>query len=357
MSSAPDRSGPTPRSFWRPAWDRVRTNVWSALQQAAAAGLAWVLAEWLVAGDHHPFFAPIAAVVALNTGFGVRGVQAVNLLTGTLIGIIVGASTVWPVGVPSLALVVATLVAVLIAVAMGAARVTIAQAAAAAILTVTIPYGGDGGAQRLFDAALGVGVALVFSQLLFPTHPLRLLSRAEHTLVFHLHRLLVRTAHVATRRDEARVEVQDALVSTHTAIADLESARSAALDIVRHTLRGVYLRRRTRTRVAAAGPLEGVAVMCTLVATTVLSAPEESQEALASVVSDIAEMFARVAQARSIDGTWGAAAFWDAAALRAEELHEALPGLRRRLADSGPETDAAISAIDILCDTLGRTTR
>ena len=335
----------------------MRTNVWSVLQQSAAAGLAWVLAGWLVEGDHHPFFAPIAAVVALNTGFGVRGVQAVNLLTGTLIGIVVGASAVWLVSAPSLALVVATLVAMLIAVAVGAARVTIAQAAAAAILTVTIPYGGDGGPQRLFDAALGVGVALVFSQLVFPTHPLRLLSQAEHALAFHLHRLLARTAHVADQRDDGQSEVQDALVSTHTAIADLESARSAALHIVDRTLRGVYLRRRTRTRVEAAGPLEGVAVMCTLVATTVLSAPEESQEALASVVSDIAEVFARVAQTRSIDGTWGAAAFWDAAALRAEELHGALPGLRRRLADSGPETDAAISAIDILCDTLRRTAK
>ncbi|WP_160049264.1 aromatic acid exporter family protein [Nocardiopsis sp. JB363] len=355
MSSAPDRSGPTPRSFWRPAWDRVRTNVWSVLQQSAAAGLAWALAGWLVEGDHHPFFAPIAAVVALNTGFGVRGVQAVNLLTGTLIGIVVGASAVWLVSAPSMALVVATLVAMLIAVAVGAARVTIAQAAAAAILTVTIPYGGDGGPQRLFDAALGVGVALVFSQLVFPTHPLRLLSQAEHALAFHLHRLLARTAHVADQRDDAQSEVQDALVSTHTAIADLESARSAALHIVDRTLRGVYLRRRTRTRVEAAGPLEGVAVMCTLVATTVLSAPEGSQTVLASVVRDIADVFARVAQAPPTDGTWGAAAFWDAAALRAEELHETLPGLRTHLADSGPETDAAISAIGILCETLRRT--
>ena len=335
----------------------MRTNAWSVLQQSAAAGLAWILAEWLVAGDHHPFFAPIAAVVALNPGFGVRGVQAVNLLTGTLIGIIVGASAVWLISTPSLGLVVATLIATLVAVAVGAARVTIAQAAAAAILTVTIPYGGDGGPQRLFDAALGAGVALVFSQLLFPTHPLRLLSQAEHELVFHLHRLLVRTAHVADRRDDAQSEVQDALVSTHTAIADLESARSAALDIVDRTLRGVYLRQRTRTRVAAAGPLEGVAVMCTLVATTVLSAPGKSQTALAAVVREVADVFARVAEARSTDGAWGAAAFWDAAALRAEELRETLPGLRRRLEDSGPETDAAISAIDILCDTLRRTAK
>jgi uncharacterized membrane protein YgaE (UPF0421/DUF939 family) len=38
---------------------------------------------------------------------------------------------------------------------------------------------GEAGTQRLVDALIGVGVALMFSQVLFSPEPLRLLRRAE----------------------------------------------------------------------------------------------------------------------------------------------------------------------------------
>ena len=49
---------------------------------------AWVIAKHVV--DHHePFFAPIAAVVALNAPLGERGLNAVRLLEGVVVGIVV----------------------------------------------------------------------------------------------------------------------------------------------------------------------------------------------------------------------------------------------------------------------------
>ncbi|MER6922204.1 aromatic acid exporter family protein, partial [Streptomyces spiralis] len=65
------------------AWGRVTADIWPVVQQTAAASAAWLIARHLV--DHRlPFFAPIAAVVALNAARGERGVNAVRLLLGVV---------------------------------------------------------------------------------------------------------------------------------------------------------------------------------------------------------------------------------------------------------------------------------
>ena len=51
---------------------RVAEDAWLLLQTTAAATLAWVIAKFVF--DHpEPFFAPVAAVVALNTSLGEGG--------------------------------------------------------------------------------------------------------------------------------------------------------------------------------------------------------------------------------------------------------------------------------------------
>src|SRR5699024_5898544 len=59
----------------------------------------------------------------------------------------------------------------------GGSRLTIAKAAASAVLTISV-IGGSTGWERLADALVGAGVALVFTQVLFTPNPLRLLRRA-----------------------------------------------------------------------------------------------------------------------------------------------------------------------------------
>ena len=62
---------------------------WPLLQGTAAATLAWVIARYGL--DHQqPFFAPVAAVIALNASLGERGVNAVRLLQGVVTGIVAG---------------------------------------------------------------------------------------------------------------------------------------------------------------------------------------------------------------------------------------------------------------------------
>ena len=66
---------------------RLGAHAWPLLQGTAAATAAWVIARRL--GDHRdPFFAPIAAVVALNASRGERGANAVRMLVGVVVGIV-----------------------------------------------------------------------------------------------------------------------------------------------------------------------------------------------------------------------------------------------------------------------------
>ena len=74
----------------RRALRRVADDAWPLLQATAAATLAWVIAKYVLDHDE-PFFAPVAAVIALNATTGERGLNAVRLLQGVVVGIVVGA--------------------------------------------------------------------------------------------------------------------------------------------------------------------------------------------------------------------------------------------------------------------------
>jgi uncharacterized membrane protein YgaE (UPF0421/DUF939 family) len=54
-----------------------------------AAGIAWFLTH-TVLGHPQPFFAPIAAVVALAKDVGGRGIQATEMLVGVALGVATG---------------------------------------------------------------------------------------------------------------------------------------------------------------------------------------------------------------------------------------------------------------------------
>ena len=69
--------------------------------------------------------------------------------------------------------------------ALSQERIVIVQAAGSAILTVAVA-GGTAGLNRLLDAGIGVGVALVFSQIFFSPEPVRMLRRAESNALAEL---------------------------------------------------------------------------------------------------------------------------------------------------------------------------
>lgn len=212
-----------------------RASVWLLLQQTAAAVLAWLIATTIV-GHEAPFFAPIAAVVALNATLGERGLNALRMLLGVGVGIAVGEVTIALLGRGYGRLAIATFSAMVIARALNVNRIVIAQGAASAILTVVALEGRQVGFDRLIDAFVGGGIALVFTQVLFAPEPVRLLREAEAAGLAAVARSLHVTAQ-ALHGDDARL-VERALhrmQGVRNQLVDVERTRLASSRVRRHS--------------------------------------------------------------------------------------------------------------------------
>jgi hypothetical protein len=274
---------------------RLGAHAWPLLQGTAAATAAWVLARRLA--DHpDPFFAPIAAVVALNASRGERGSNAVRLLVGVVVGIVAGELTVGALGGGYGTLALATFAAMAVAVALGGARITIGQAASSAILTVAVADG-QAGPQRLVDALIGAGTALVFSQLLFSPEPVALLRRAESAALEDMGDGLELTARALEGDDEELAEqALSSMRNLPDRLAEVSRMRRASRRVVRHSLAW-------RTRKAPvvrerenAGHLDLLGGSCLMLTRTMLAmdAPDRRRLApsvreLAGALSDLAE--------------------------------------------------------------------
>jgi uncharacterized membrane protein YgaE (UPF0421/DUF939 family) len=217
-----------------PALRRTAAAGWPILQQTAAAASAWTIAVYALHRPS-PFFAPIAAVVGLNATLGRRGSNAIRLLVGVLVGIVVGELAVVVAGGGVWTLTAATFIAMAAARLLDGTRIVIAQAAVSAILVTAF---GDRaqGANRLVEALIGGGVALVFSQLVFPPDPLRLLRRAETAVLTAMANGLRLTAD-ALERDEPALAEQalSVLRGLRDRLSDLATMRKASDRIVRHS--------------------------------------------------------------------------------------------------------------------------
>lgn len=117
------------RRLWRPRRPTL-PDLWLVLQQTIAGTVAWLVAIHLV-HHHEPFFAPIAAVVALNTQLGERGLNALRLLVGVVTGIVFGEIALHVLGGGYISLALSLFAAMAAARAVDAARIVIAQAASA----------------------------------------------------------------------------------------------------------------------------------------------------------------------------------------------------------------------------------
>jgi hypothetical protein len=114
-------------------------------------------------------------------------------------------------------------------------RIVIAQSAASAILTVAVADG-HAGPNRLEDALIGAGVALVFSQILFSPEPVRLLRRAEAAALKTMADSLDLTGRALEAddddlADQARTELR----ALRDRLADLGRTRAASRNVARRT--------------------------------------------------------------------------------------------------------------------------
>lgn len=185
----------------RGALVRLRENLLPVVQTAGAAALAWLVAS-SVLGHANPVFAPIAAIVSLGATRGQRSQRAIELILGVALGITAGdlLTSVIGVGVWQLAVIVALAMAA--AVSFGAGLLLLSEAGVSATLVVTVQPTTHGfPPTRLLDVLVGGIVALVFSQLLFPVHPVKLVRTAAEAMVRELADTLRAVAQVIRERD------------------------------------------------------------------------------------------------------------------------------------------------------------
>jgi uncharacterized membrane protein YccC len=185
---------------------RLRENLLPVLQTAGAAALAWLLAT-TVFGHANPVFAPIAAIVSLGATRGQRARRAIELMLGVAIGITAGdlLTSVIGVGVWQLAVIVGLAMAA--AISLGAGLLLLSEAGVSATLVATVqPTTRGFPPTRLLDVLLGGAVALMFSQLLFPVHPVKLVRTAAEAMVRELADTLRAIAHAIQDRDRDQAE-------------------------------------------------------------------------------------------------------------------------------------------------------
>ncbi|HEY8460427.1 MAG TPA: FUSC family protein [Blastocatellia bacterium] len=219
----------------RLAMRRLTVDAWPLLQSTVAAMAAWLIAQ-RVAGHPQPFFAPIATIAALNALLGERGLTALRLLVGVVVGIAVGELVVVSLHSGYVALAIAIFASMAIARALSSVRIVTVQAAASAVLTV-VAASGEVGLHRLIDALIGVGVALAFSQILFSPEPVAFLRRAEAAALEGMAEgLKMAVQALDSDDDELAEQAMMRLRNLRDQLAELSRVRRASAQTARHSL-------------------------------------------------------------------------------------------------------------------------
>jgi hypothetical protein len=191
----------------------------------------------------------MAAVIGLAADRGRRGRQAIDLVVGVALGILVGAGTVAVAGSGAWQLAVASGVGLLAATAAGARPIIRTQAATSAILVVALHVRGSNLAwQRLVDALIGGGIAVVLARFLFPIDPLDLVRREAAALRSELADVLGAVARALEAGDRRAGEAALARLD------DIDDRRlEDALALAREVVRAAPRRRPLRRRLDALG--------------------------------------------------------------------------------------------------------
>src|ERR1700733_685851 len=216
---------------------RIRSVWFNLLQTSVAAGLAWYVAHDVLAHPQ-PFFAPIAAAVSLSTSNVLRAQRAIQMIVGVTLGIGTGALVQGLLGPGTLSITVAALIALLAAVFIGQGYIgqgmMFANQTVVSSILVLALYRSGVGWERIYDALIGGGLAIVVAVLLFPANPLVVLRSARIEVLRTLHSVLTRTGDIAAgRRIAARDWPLPAVDRVHEQLGGLIQARTTARQVVR----------------------------------------------------------------------------------------------------------------------------
>nr|WP_290195969.1 FUSC family protein [Corynebacterium guangdongense] len=205
---------------------RVRGRLWSILQVALGAGIAYWLAM-SVLGHVQPFFAPITVVIVLGLSGGERINKAMEMALGCVVGVLVGDLMFLGAGSGGWQIAVAVAVALVVASFLSKSTLVSNQVAIGSILIVTImPPGGEStGVDRTLDAIVGSAVAMIIIALL-PTSPLAA-GRREASKVLSMVSSVLDDVADGLRGGEERL-VEEALIAARGSQKQINSMAAAA---------------------------------------------------------------------------------------------------------------------------------
>ena len=188
---------------------RVRMSLGLAVQAGLAAGLSWFATHKLL-GSAQPVFAPISAVGTLAVSVGQRFRRTVELIIGVAVGVAIGDLLVYLLGTGPWQLGLVVTAAILLTIFAGGSVAIVIQAAATAVLIVTLsPSVKNLEIPRFIEALVGGGIALLVTAVLLPLNPLRVLNRAARPALDLLAAQLDTSADGLRERD--REKTQEAL--------------------------------------------------------------------------------------------------------------------------------------------------
>ncbi|MBQ1052626.1 FUSC family protein [Micromonospora sp. C51] len=185
---------------------RVRLSLGLAAQAGLAAGLSWVAAHELL-GNPQPVFAPISAVGTLAVSVGQRFRRTIELILGVGVGVFVGDLLIYLLGTGPWQLGLVVTSAIVLTVFAGGSVAIVIQAAATAVLIVTLsPSVEDLELPRFIDAIVGGSIALLVTAILLPLNPLRVLNRAARPALDLLAAQLDAAADGLRERDAGKIQ-------------------------------------------------------------------------------------------------------------------------------------------------------
>jgi uncharacterized membrane protein YgaE (UPF0421/DUF939 family) len=161
---------------------RLRATSPYLAQAALASALAWLIATEAV-GHETPFFAPISAILVLGLSAGQRGRRAVETAAGVALGIFVGDVLVNLIGGGTWQLIVIVPLAMVAAVMLNAPAPVVTQTGVSAVLVVILEQPEGFSFARSIDVIVGGASALLFSFVVLPIDPLRLIRTAAQPIL------------------------------------------------------------------------------------------------------------------------------------------------------------------------------
>ncbi|RVX42991.1 uncharacterized membrane protein YgaE (UPF0421/DUF939 family) [Nonomuraea polychroma] len=213
-------------------------------QCAVAAALAWLVAKDLL-GHSRPFFAPIAVVVCIGVGLGVRLRRVVELVVGVSLGVGVGDLLVSWIGSGPWQIALVVALAMAVAVLLDSGSLIVLQAGSSAVLVATLlPPSGTGGIDRMVDALVGglMGLAAV---ALLPASPSALAHRHAAGMFDALADALRGIAEAIEKSQSSlAAEALDAARGSQTNVEEFKQALETSREIA--TISPLHRHRRTR---------------------------------------------------------------------------------------------------------------